>query len=254
MHRGLPCSDEMTDSGSTTPTSGPAPPNDSSSPEACSTTSTSSKAETTREYDRLQHDAVINMVLGDDIPWLITWVQLSFAIQFLDVFPDDLPGLPPDRDVEFVIELKPSTAPISIRAYRMSPKELLEAVSNLVLHLGDVQLSFWRRTKPWGCVLITVRWMKSLSRISTLFLVIYSLINLREWKCSRRSISDLGTIKSRFIRKIFQRLLSLSGTVCMSTWSCPLASPMHRLISCTWWTQFLSRSWIDLWLSSLMTS
>jgi hypothetical protein len=68
MHRGLPCLDEMTGSGSTTPTSGPAPTDDSSSPEACSTTSTSSKAKTTREYDRLQHDAVINMVLDDDMP------------------------------------------------------------------------------------------------------------------------------------------------------------------------------------------
>jgi cold shock CspA family protein len=33
--------------------------------------------------------------------------------EFSDVFPDDLPSLPPDRDVEFVIELKPSTALVS---------------------------------------------------------------------------------------------------------------------------------------------
>jgi hypothetical protein len=46
--------------------------------------------------------------------------------EFPDVFPDDLPGLPPDRAVEFSIELKPSTAPISRRAYQMPPKELAE--------------------------------------------------------------------------------------------------------------------------------
>jgi len=46
--------------------------------------------------------------------------------EFLDVFPDDLPGLPPDRDVEFVIELKPGTTPVSRRAYRMPLKELAE--------------------------------------------------------------------------------------------------------------------------------
>jgi hypothetical protein len=57
MHRDLPCSDETTSSGSKTPTSGPEPTEDSSSPEACSTTFTSSKMETTREYDMLQHDA-----------------------------------------------------------------------------------------------------------------------------------------------------------------------------------------------------
>jgi hypothetical protein len=44
--------------------------------------------------------------------------------EFLDVFPKDLPRLPPDRDVEFVIELKPGTAPISIRSYQMPPNEL----------------------------------------------------------------------------------------------------------------------------------
>jgi hypothetical protein len=53
MHWGLPCSDEMTGSGSTTPTSGPEPTEDSSSLEACSTTLTSSKAGTIRAYDML---------------------------------------------------------------------------------------------------------------------------------------------------------------------------------------------------------
>jgi hypothetical protein len=67
MHRGLPCSNETAGSGSTTPTSGPEPTDDSSSPEACSTKSTASKAGTTREYDMLQHDAVINMMLDDDM-------------------------------------------------------------------------------------------------------------------------------------------------------------------------------------------
>ena len=44
--------------------------------------------------------------------------------EFPDVFPDDLPGLPTDRDVEFVIEQKPGTAPMSKRAYWMPPKGL----------------------------------------------------------------------------------------------------------------------------------
>jgi hypothetical protein len=44
--------------------------------------------------------------------------------EFLDVFSDDLPRLPPDRDVEFTIELEPGTAPISRCPYRMAPKEL----------------------------------------------------------------------------------------------------------------------------------
>ena len=51
--------------------------------------------------------------------------------EFLDVFPEDLPGLPPDRDVEFAIELEPGTAPILWRPYRMAPKELAEMTKQL---------------------------------------------------------------------------------------------------------------------------
>ena len=39
--------------------------------------------------------------------------------EFPDVFPDDLPGIPPDHDIEFIIELLPGTAPIAKRPYRM---------------------------------------------------------------------------------------------------------------------------------------
>jgi hypothetical protein len=50
--------------------------------------------------------------------------DIPVVCEFSNVFPNDLPGLPPDRDVEFVIELKPGTAPIYRRSYRMPPKEL----------------------------------------------------------------------------------------------------------------------------------
>ena len=46
--------------------------------------------------------------------------------EFLDVFPDDLPGMPPDHDIEFIIELLPRTAPIAKRPYRMGVNELEE--------------------------------------------------------------------------------------------------------------------------------
>jgi hypothetical protein len=46
--------------------------------------------------------------------------------EYPDVFPDELPGMPPDRDIEFAIELQPGTAPISKRPYRMPPTELAE--------------------------------------------------------------------------------------------------------------------------------
>ena len=75
--------------------------------------------------------------------------------EFPDVFPADLPGLPSKRDVEFVIELKPGTAPISRRAYRMPPKELAELKTQLqeLIDKGFIRPS----SSPWGCPAIFVK-------------------------------------------------------------------------------------------------
>jgi hypothetical protein len=43
-----------------------------------------------------------------------------------DVFPEELPGMPPDRDVEFIIDLLPGTGPIAKRPYHMLVDELAE--------------------------------------------------------------------------------------------------------------------------------
>jgi hypothetical protein len=53
-----------------------------------------------------------------------TLADIPVVREFPDVFPDNLSGLPPDRDVEFKIELLPGTAPISRRPYRMPSNEL----------------------------------------------------------------------------------------------------------------------------------
>ena len=52
--------------------------------------------------------------------------DIPVVCDFPDVFPDELPGLPLDWDVEFKIELLSGTAPISRRPYRMPPNELDE--------------------------------------------------------------------------------------------------------------------------------
>ena len=81
--------------------------------------------------------------------------DLPVVCEFLDVFPDDLPGLPPDHDVEFKIELIPGTAPISRRPYRMPPNELAELKSQLneLLKKGLIRPS----SSPWGCPAIFVK-------------------------------------------------------------------------------------------------
>ena len=52
--------------------------------------------------------------------------DIPIVCEFLDVFPDELPGLPLDRDVEFKIELVPGTTPISRRPYSLPPNDLAE--------------------------------------------------------------------------------------------------------------------------------
>jgi hypothetical protein len=81
--------------------------------------------------------------------------DIPIVSEFPDVFPNDLPGLPPDRDVEFKIELLPSTAPISRRPYRMPPNELaeLKVQLNELLKKGLIRPS----SSPWGCPTIFVK-------------------------------------------------------------------------------------------------
>ena len=50
---------------------------------------------------------------------------------YMDVFPDDNPGLPPKREIDFPIDLVPGTAPISLPPYRMAPAELKELKAQL---------------------------------------------------------------------------------------------------------------------------
>jgi hypothetical protein len=52
--------------------------------------------------------------------------DIGIVREYPDVFPEELPGMPPDRDIEFMIELLPGTPPISKRPYRMPENELVE--------------------------------------------------------------------------------------------------------------------------------
>jgi hypothetical protein len=81
--------------------------------------------------------------------------DIPVVCEFPDVFPDDLPGLPPESDVEFVIELKPGTASICRRSYRMPPNELVELKTQLqeLLEKEFIRPS----SSPWGCPAIFVK-------------------------------------------------------------------------------------------------
>jgi len=81
--------------------------------------------------------------------------EIPVVCEYPDVFPDDLPGMPPDRKIEFAIELQPGTAPIARRPYRMPPNELAELKKQLqeLLDKGYIRPS----TSPWGCPALFVK-------------------------------------------------------------------------------------------------
>jgi hypothetical protein len=70
--------------------------------------------------------------------------------EFMDVFPQELPGMPPDREIKFTIDLKPGTAPISQAPYKMGPIELKELKEQLdeLESKGFIQESISPRGSP----------------------------------------------------------------------------------------------------------
>ena len=74
--------------------------------------------------------------------------------EYPEVFRDELPGLPPKRDVEFIIKLLPGTAPIAKRPYRMPANELAALKKELeeLLSKGFIRPS----ASPWGAPVLFV--------------------------------------------------------------------------------------------------
>jgi hypothetical protein len=80
--------------------------------------------------------------------------EVPVVNEFPDVFPEELPGMPPDRDIKFVIELKPGTALIYKTPFRMTTPELAE----LKEHIRErVEKGFiCPSSSPWGAPVIFV--------------------------------------------------------------------------------------------------
>jgi hypothetical protein len=81
-------------------------------------------------------------------------LEVPVVNEFPDVFPEELPGMPPDRDIEFLIELKPGTTPIYKTLYRMATPELAELKEHVkeLLEKGFIRPS----SSPWGAPVIFV--------------------------------------------------------------------------------------------------
>jgi hypothetical protein len=80
--------------------------------------------------------------------------NIKVVCEYPHVFPEELPGMPPDRDIEFSIELLPGTAPISKIPYRMDVKDLVELKKQIeeLLEKGFIRPS----SSPWGAPILFV--------------------------------------------------------------------------------------------------
>ncbi|KAI3681177.1 hypothetical protein L6452_35962 [Arctium lappa] len=89
----------------------------------------------------------------DQVP--LSLDSIPIVKEFSDVFPDDLPGIPPVREVEFSIELISGATPISKAPYRMAPTEMKELKAQIeeLLNKGFIRPS----VSPWGAPILFIK-------------------------------------------------------------------------------------------------
>jgi hypothetical protein len=150
--------------------------------------------------------------------------KVPMVNEFLDVFPKDLSGMPPDRDIEFLIELKLGTTPIYKTHYRMATPELVE----LKEHIKELleKEFILPNSSPWGAPVIfvlkkdgtqrlcvdynalnevTIKNKYPLVRIDDLFdqlhgVCVFSKINLRS-RYHQLKIRECDILKNAFISR-----------------------------------------------------
>jgi hypothetical protein len=129
--------------------------------------------------------------------------EIPVVCEFPDVFPEELTELPPDRDVEFVIELMPGARPIAKRSYQMSSEGLDELKKQLkkLLEQGFVRPS----ASPWGSPVLFMEKKYSTKRMCIDYRTLNSMTIKNKYSLPR--IDDLWDRlkKAKFFSKIDMR-------------------------------------------------
>ncbi|KAJ0932532.1 putative nucleotidyltransferase, Ribonuclease H [Helianthus annuus] len=93
--------------------------------------------------------------VGDARQTLPKLEDVEVVNKFPDIFPEELPGLPPEREIEFRIELNPGAKPVAKAPYRLAPTEMRELMTQLqdLLDKGFIRPS----VSPWGAPVLFVK-------------------------------------------------------------------------------------------------
>src|SRR3954468_21312756 len=141
--------------------------------------------------------------------------QVWIVCEYPDSFPDVLPGMPQDRDIEFIIELIPGTGPIAQIPYSMNLSELVELKKQLdvMLEIGLIQPS----ASPWRSPVLFVDKKDGGSRLCTDYRNLNDVTiknkyplpkiedlfdQLTDAQVFLRLILGLAIINSRFVQRI----------------------------------------------------
>lgn len=106
-----------------------------------------------REYIRRDCQVFLAQLVKKDST--VSIADHPIVCEYADVFPDDLPGLPPSRQTEFRIDLIPGAAPVAKAPYRLAPSEMSELASQIqeLVDKGFIRPSF----SPWGAPVLFVK-------------------------------------------------------------------------------------------------
>jgi hypothetical protein len=169
--------------------------------------------------------------------------DIPIVCEYPNVFPNDLPGMPPDRNIEFVIELQPGTAPISKRPYRMPPNELAELKIQLqdLLDKGFIHSS----ASPWGCRALFVKKKDNSLRLCVDYCPLNAVTIKNKYPLPRIDIlfdqlAGAWVFSKIDLRSGYHQIKIRSSDIpkiAFSTrygniWSCRLVLPMHEHTSC----------------------
>ena len=142
--------------------------------------------------------------------------DILVVCEYADVCSEDLLGMPPDQDIEFIIELQLGTAPISKRPYRMPPKELAELKIQLqeLLDKGFIRPS----ASPWGCLALFVKKKDENMRLC----VDYRPLNAVTIK-NKYPLPRIGVLFDQLVgAKIFSKIDLLLGYHQIKIWPCDI--------------------------------